>query len=45
MSHRKAKRAYRSIGQMRGASLIEYALIAALASVVILIAVLAFLRT
>jgi hypothetical protein len=42
MSTRKANSAYRLIGQARGATLMEYALLVALGSVILIIALLAF---
>ncbi|MYN30459.1 hypothetical protein [Duganella levis] len=41
----KANRAYRLNGQARGATLMEYALLVALGTVIISIALLAFFRT
>ncbi len=45
ISTRKAHRASRLIGRAQGATLMEYALLVALGSVIIIIALLAFFRT
>jgi hypothetical protein len=45
ISTRKANSAYRLTGRARGATLMEYALLVALGSVIIIIALLAFFRT